>query len=120
MRNTKKIRDNKLVLLEALIHQADFSGNDDPHFYVDEMLKKLDVCEHDFNIMLRQLGDRYCRLADSFEGRRRYAINMNGCFQLRSQLIRENEKKATKRKAVRNMLLAASVATFFVILVGCV
>lgn len=67
MKDMKKIKDKRLVLLEAIIRYADQSDNFNPHFYKDDMLKRLDVCEHVFNIMQKQLGDRYCRLVDSFK-----------------------------------------------------
>ena len=120
MKNTKKIRDNQLILLEALIRYADLSGSTTPYFYKDEMLKRLDVCEHVFNVMYKQLGDRYCRMVDCFEERSRYVINVNRCLEFRDQIVQADAKERKHRKAVRNTLLAASICTFLVILVGCV
>ncbi len=119
MKKMKKVKDNQLVLLEALIRYADLSGSTNPHFYKDEMLKRLDVCEHVFNVMLKQLGDRYCRMVDCFGERSTYVINVNSCLELRDQIIRANTQKRRRREAVRNTLLAASIGAFFVILVGC-
>lgn len=119
MKNIRKNRDNRILLLKALIRHADSSSSADPHFYVDEMAKTLDVCTHDFNIMLRQLGNTYCHLADSFEGRSRYIINVDRCLRFCDQLVRENNKKKAQRRAVRNTLLAASVGTFLVLLFNC-
>jgi hypothetical protein len=119
MKNMKKVRDNQLVLLEALIRYADLSGSTNPQFYKDEMLKRLDVCEHVFNVMHKQLGDRYCPVVDCYEERSRYVINVNRCLELRDQIIQANAQERKHHKAVRNTLLATSIGTFFVILVGC-
>ena len=119
MKNMKKVSDNQLLLLDALIRYADLSGSTNPHFYKDEMLKRLDVCEHVFNIMHKQLGDRYCPMVDSFDQRNRYVINVNRCLELRDRIIQANAKEKRRRKAVRNTLLTASIGTFFLILVGC-
>ncbi len=118
MKNVKKINDKRLVLLQALIHHADLSGSDDPHCYKDELLKTLDVCEHVFNVMLRQLGDRYCRREVCFEeNRSRFAINLRACLALRTQLTEEKTRQRQVRQGVRNTLLAASFGTFLVLLV---
>ena len=119
MKNMKKIRDNQLVLLEALIQYADLSGSTNPHFYKDVMLDRLGICEHVFNIMLKQLGETYCRLVDSFNDRSRYVINVNRCLERHDQIIQANEREKRQRKAIRNTLLMTSMGTFFVILFGC-
>jgi hypothetical protein len=106
-------------LLEALLHYADRSGTDNPHFYKDEMLKILGVCEHVFNIMQKQLGDICCHLVDGLEERSRYAINVNKCLELRDQIIQANAKGKRYRESVRNILLATSIGAPLVILVGC-
>jgi hypothetical protein len=116
MKDMKNINDKRLVLLEAIIRYADQSGNFEPYFYKDEMIKRLDTCEHVFNIMQTQLGDRYCRRADSFEERSRYTINLIGCLELRDQ-IKANTKERRQREG-RIILLETLIATFLIIIVG--
>jgi hypothetical protein len=111
-------KDKRLVLLEAFIRYADQCGNNKPQFYKDEMLKMLDVCEHVFNIMQKQLGDKYCRMVDCFEERSRYAINVTKCLELRNQLIQADSKERRYQESVRITLLATSISTFLIILLG--
>lgn len=118
MKNIKKAKDTRLVLLEALIRYADQCGDANPHFYKDEMLKMLGVCDHVFNIMQIQLGDRYCRLVDNFEGRTRYAINVRKCFELRDQIIQAEQDGKKNRDGVQITVLATLIGTFLVILIG--
>lgn len=118
MKDINRTKDNRIVLLEALLRYADQSGNINPQVYKDEMLKMLNVCDHDFNIMLKQLGDRYCRLVDCFEGRSKYAINVNKCLELRGQITQANTKERRHREGVRITLLATLIGTFLVILLG--
>jgi hypothetical protein len=117
MKDMKKAKDKRLVLLEAIIRYSDQSDNFNPYFYKDEMLKRLDVCEHVFNIMQKQLGDRYCRMVDSFEERSRYTINVIECLELRDQIIEANTKERRHREG-RIILLETLIATFFLIIVG--
>jgi hypothetical protein len=119
MKDMKKTKDKRFVLVEALLRYADQSGSSNPHFYLDEMLRMLDVCEHVFNIMQKQLGDRYCHRVDGFEERSKYAINVNRCLELRDQIIQASTKERRHREGIRNILLATSIGTFLVILVGC-
>lgn len=119
MKNMKKIRDNQLVLLEALIRYSDLSGSTNPHFYKDQMMETLGVCEHVFNIMLKQLGDTYCHLIDCFGGRSRYVINVNRCLERHDQIIQAKAREERQCKAIRNTLFVTSMGTFFVILFGC-
>jgi hypothetical protein len=118
MRDMKKTKDKRLVLLEALLRYADQCGDANPHFYKDEMLKMLHVCEHVFNIMQKQLGERYCCMVDSVEERSRYAINVNKCLELRDQIIQANTKER-HREGVRKTLLATSSVALLVSLVRC-
>ena len=117
MKDMKKIKDKRLVLLEAIIRYADQSDNFNPFFYKDEMLKRLDVCEINFDIMQKQLGDRYCRMVDSFEERHRYTINVIECLELRDQIIQANTKERMHREG-RIRLLETLIGTFIVILIG--
>ncbi len=118
MKDLKETRDKRLVLLEALIRYSDQSGNITPHFYKDEMIKRLGVCEHVFNIMQKQLGDRYCSLVDSFEIRPRYAFNVLDCIELRDRIIQANTRETRHREDFRIKLLSTLIGTFLVILVG--
>ena len=81
------------------------------------MMKKLNVCELNFDIMQKQLGDRYCRIVDIFEERSRYAINVVECLELRDQIIQANTKERRHREC-RIILLESLIATFLVIVVG--
>ncbi len=117
MKEMKKTRDKRLVLLEAIIRYADQSDNFNPFFYKDEMMKKLNVCEINFDIIQKQLGDRYCRIVDIFEERSRYAINVIECLELRDRIIQANTKEK-KHIESRIILLETLIATFFIIMVG--
>ena len=119
MRGMKKTKDKRLVLLEALLRYADQCGDANPHFYKDEMLKMLHVCEHVFNVMQKQLGEKYCCMIDCIEERSRYVINVNKCFELRDQIIRANTKERRYREAVRKTLLATSSGALLISLVRC-
>jgi len=112
----KKSKDKRFVLLEALVRYADQSGNFNPHFYKDEMLKILDVTEGEFNIIQKQLGDEYCHMVDCIEGRDRYAINVNKCLSLRDQIdqskIEEERHGVGIRIAVLTTLLGTLLGFF--------
>jgi|WetSurMetagenome_2_1015567.scaffolds.fasta_scaffold1045722_1 hypothetical protein len=114
----KKINDKRLVLLEALIRYADQCGDSNPHFYKDEMLKMLNVCEHVFNIMQIQLGDGYCHMVDNLEERSNYAINVNRCLELRDQIIQANTRERRHREKMEITFLVTLIGTFFVIVIG--
>ena len=114
----RKDRDTRLELLEALIRYADQCGDADPHVYKDEMLRMLGVCDHVFNIMQKQLGDGYFRMVDNFDGRGRYAINVNGCFKLRDLLVKEEKVGKKSREGGQITVLATLIGTFFVIVFG--
>lgn len=113
----KKKTDNRLVLVEALLHYADQSGEDKPQFFKDDMLKRLGVCEHVFNIMRKQLGDDCCRLVDSFDGGGRYAINVGRCYALRKQLFQAH-KEERYREGLKIKILTTLISTLFVILMS--
>jgi hypothetical protein len=117
MKDTKKTKDKRLVLLEAILRYTGQSDNFNPFFYKDEMLKKLDVCEINFDIMQKQLGNRYCRLVDIFEERSRYTVNVIECLDLRDQIIQANTKERKHREG-RIRLLETLIATFLIIIVG--
>jgi hypothetical protein len=98
--------DKRLAMLDALIQYADLSGDDKPEFYKDDMMKKLDVCEHVFNVMQKQVGNRCCRMVDNFEQRARYAINVSRCLELRGQITQTKAKKRRRLEVTRNVLFA--------------
>lgn len=110
----KKTKDNRFVLLEALIRYADQSGTFNPHFYKDEMLTTLKVSEGDFNIMQKQLGDEYCHMVDTREGRSRYAIVRDKCLALRDQIDQADIEEKRHREGIRIAILT----TFLGVLLG--
>lgn len=113
------IKDRRLTLLDALITHADRTGSIEPYVYRDDMIERLGVCEHVFNIMYKQLGERYCRMVDSFEERVRYTIDINRCLELREQILNENTTVQQQREGVRRTLFATSIGTFLAIFIGC-
>lgn len=117
MKVMKKKTDNRLVLLEALLRYADQSGDDKPQFSKDDMLRRLGVCEHVFNIMQKQLGDGCCRLVDSFDGGGRYAINVSRCYALRKQLSQASTEESY-REGLKIKVLTTLISTLFVILLS--
>jgi len=119
MKDMKKTKDKRLVFIEAILRYSDQSGNINPFFYKDEMLKRLDVCEMNFDIMQKQLGDRYCRIVDIFEERSRYAVDVIECLELRDQMLQTNTKERRYREGrIRIILLEALIATFLLIIGG--
>lgn len=116
MKDMKKTKDRRLVLLDALLRYADLTGNIHPHFYKDEMLKMLNVSEHNFDIMQGQLGDRYCRMVDRFEVRSRYAIDVISCLELRDQILKAGSKERRIHDGFRIKLLSTLIGAFVVIL----
>jgi len=119
MKDMKKTKDKRLVLIEAILRYSDQSGNINPFFYKDEMLKRLDVCEMNFDIMQKQLGDRYCRIVDIFEERSRYAVDVIECLELRDRILQANTKERRYREGrIRIILLEALIATFLLIMGG--
>ena len=119
MKDVKKTKDKRLVLIEAILRYSDQSGNINPFFYKDEMLKRLDVCEMNFDIMQKQLGDRYCRIVDIFEERSRYAVDVIECLELRDRILQANTKERRYREGrIRIILLEALIATFLLIMGG--
>lgn len=118
MNTDKRTGDKRKVLLDALLRYADQCGDADPHFYKDEMLEMLGVCDHVFNIMLMRLGDRCCRLVDNFDGRTRYAIDVGRCFELRDRMAREEKEVRKTREGLQITVLATLIGVFFAIVLG--
>ena len=119
MKNPKNTKDKRTVMLEAILKYTDHSGDETPYFFKDEMMKRLNVCEHVFNVMINQLGDRYCSVADAFEERTRYTVNVHRCLELREQISRENEKKKRFYTGLRNAVFGVSAVTFLVLFISC-
>jgi hypothetical protein len=117
MKDMKKTKDKRLVLLEAILRYSNQSDNIDPFFYKDEMLKRLDVCEMNFDIMQKQLGDRCCCIVDIFEERTRYTIHVIECLELRDRIIQANTKERRHREGCI-ILLETLIAAFLVIIFG--
>lgn len=118
MKDMKKIKDKRFVLLEALLRYADQSGNFNPHFFKDEMIKVLNVTEGDFNIMQKQLGDEYCHMVDYIEGRSRYAIIVNKCFALRDEIEQANTDARRHREGIRIAVLTTLLGTLLGFILG--
>lgn len=112
----KKTQDKRLVLLETLLRYADLSGSDNPQFYKDDMLKRLGVCEHVFNIMQIQVGDRCCRMVDCLGGRSRYVIDVNKCYASRQQILQAQAEERRHRDGVGITVLTTLIGMLFVIL----
>ena len=87
----KKTENNRKVFLKALIDYGNKSGNFNPHFHRKEMMKILDVNEREFNIIQKNLGEKYCYFVDSHNGDNRYAINMNECLELKEENDKHNQ-----------------------------
>lgn len=119
MKDMKKRQDKRLEMLEAIFRYTDMSGEDTPFFYKDEMMRKLNVCEHVFNVIMNQLGESYCSVADPFEERIRYSVNVQRCLVLRKCITRENEKKERFFTGLRNAVFGISGVTFLVLFISC-
>jgi hypothetical protein len=116
MLGMKNTDDERLVLLETLIRYADESGNDKPRFLKKDMLKRMGVCEHVFNKLQRQIGNKCCCMIDSFDDTCIYVINLNQCMGLRNRLVQESEKRM-HREGIEKKVLATLIGTFFALIV---
>lgn len=106
-----KAMNNRKILLDALLEYADQSGNFNPHFDKKEMMEALGVSEGQFNIIQKQLGDKYCHYVDSHEGKQRYSINVSECLALKEifdqEAVQENRHAQLVRLAVLVAILGA-------------
>jgi len=116
MLSMKGTDDKRLVFLEKLIRFAEESGNDKPQFMKKDMLKRMGVCDHDFNKLQRQVGNKCCCLTDSYDEMRIYSVNINQCMGLHNRLLMEAEKKV-QRECVEKKVLATLIGAFFAIMV---
>ena len=118
MKDLNEIDDKRLILLNALLRYAKESGDAKPHFYQDETLMKLGVCENVFIDMQMEIGDKCCHMDDCLDGRIRYAINTNRCLELRKQIIKANTEKIKHRESLSITVVTALYGTLFAILLG--
>lgn len=98
--SVKQKIDKRERFLGALLKYADESSRSNPHFHRTEMIQRLSISERDFNIVQKQLGDRYCRYVDQHKVNQhkrdaRYEICVSECLALRDQL--EQEKIQERR-----------------------
>ena len=98
---------NRKRLLSALLDHAEKSGNFNPHFYKKDMMDRLGVTEGEFNIIQKNLGDRYCHYVDSYGGDNRYAINVSECLALQEQYDQESINEKRHQQLVRLAVLVA-------------
>jgi len=118
MKDLNENNDRRLVLLEALLRYASKSGDTKPHFFQDETLMKLGMCENVFIDMQMLIGDKCCHMDDCLDGRIRYAINANRCLELRKQIIKANTEKIKNRASASITIATALYGTLFAILIG--
>lgn len=102
-----KTQLNRKRLLSALLDYAVKSGNVNPHFYKKGMMDRLSVTEGEFNIIQKNLGDKYCHYVDSYEGDNRYAINVSECWALQEQYDQESINERRHQQLVRLSVLVA-------------
>lgn len=98
---------NRKRLLSALLDYAVESGNFNPHFHKKDMMDRLGVTEGEFNIIQKNLGDKYCHYVDSHEGDNRYAINVSECLALRERYDQESINDKRHQQLVRLAVLVA-------------
>lgn len=103
----KEKADNRRRLLCALVQYAEKSETFNPHFYRSEMMKRLGLTEGEFNIVQKQLGDRYCRYVDQHEGDARYEICVSECLALRDQFEQEKIQKRRHKELFRLVIEVA-------------
>jgi len=118
MKDLNETNDKRLILLDALLRYAKESGDAKPHFFQDETLVKLGMCENVFLDVQMLIGDKCCHMDDCLDGRIRYAINTNRCLELRRQIIKTNTEKIRHRHSFRITLATALYGMLFAILLG--
>ena len=92
----KKKIDNRRRFLYALVKNAEKTGN--PYFYRSKMMKVLVLTELEFNIVQKQLGDRYCQFIDYLEEKARYKICVSECLTLQDQFKQEEIQERRHRQ----------------------
>ena len=103
----KEKADNRRRLLCVLVQYAEKSETFNPYFYRSEMMKRLGLTEGEFNIVQKQLGDRYCRYIDQHKGDARYEICVSECLALRAQFDHERTLEKRHNQLVRLAILVA-------------
>ena len=83
--------------LRALLEYADESGTFNPHFHRKEMMQRVGLSEGEFNIVQKQLGDKYCRYVDQHDGDARYQICVSDCLAL-ADLLEQNRIQACRHR----------------------
>lgn len=102
--------DDRKRLLYALVQYAQESGTFNPHFHRSDMMQRLELTEGQFNIVQKQLGDRYCRYVGPHDGEARYEIVVSECLALRDRFEQEKTHEKRHRQLVLLSLLAALAA----------
>lgn len=110
--------NNRQKFLNALLEYADKSGNFNPHFDKNEMMETLGVTESQFNIMQKQLGDKYCHYIDSHMGKPRYSINLSECLSLKEIFDQEAVQGKRHAQLVRLVVLVAILGAVLGVALG--
>ena len=103
----KRKIDNRERLLRELVEYAEQSGTFNPHFQCKEMMDRLNLTECEFNILQRQLGDKYCRSVDTHQGDNRYEICVNECLALLDEIEYKKTQEKRHNQLVRMALEVA-------------
>ena len=118
MKDMCETKDRRLVLLDALLRYANKSRDQKPHFYQDETLTKLGVCENVFLDLQMLIGDKCCYMDDCHDGRIMYAVNATRCSEIRRQIIKSNKEKVRNRELTRITVATALYGTLFALILG--
>ena len=70
-------------------------------------MDSLRIAEGEFNIIQKNLGDKYCHYVDSHGGNSRYAINVSECLALQEQYDQESINERGHQQLVRLAVLVA-------------
>ena len=103
----KKKIDNRRRFLYALVQYAGKIEKFNPHFYRSEMMKRLGLTKGEFNIVQKQLGERYCQYVGQHEEEARYRICVSECLALHDQFEQEKIQERRHKELVRMAILAA-------------
>ncbi len=103
----KETQINRKKFLKALIDYAKESGTFNPHFYKKEMMDTLKITEGDFNIIQKNLGQKYCYYVGPHDSGDRYAINVSECLALQEQYDQEYLNEKRHKQIVRLVILVA-------------
>ena len=110
--SVKQKIDKRERFLRALLEWADEFSESNPHFHRTEMIQRLSISERDFNIVQKQLGDRYCRYVDQHKVNQhktdaRYEICVSECLALRNQFDHERTLEKRHNQLLRWTFLVA-------------